>query len=148
MLQSQRYWADLCRAMDRADLIDDPRFATDAVRATNKTACIAELDRIFAAKTLAEWRVILATQEGQWDVVQRAGELPVDRQALANGYVQDVEYGDGRVLTMVSTPVQFDRAPLPIRPAPEHGQHTEEVLMELGMNMDQILEAKVAGIVG
>jgi crotonobetainyl-CoA:carnitine CoA-transferase CaiB-like acyl-CoA transferase len=148
MLQSQRYWAELCRAMGRADLIDDPRFATDAGRATNKTACIAELDRIFAAKTLTEWRAILATQEGQWDVVQRAGDLPVDRQALANGYVQDVEYGDGRVLTMVSTPVQFDRVPFPIRPAPEHGQHTEEVLMELGMNMDQILEAKVAGIVG
>jgi crotonobetainyl-CoA:carnitine CoA-transferase CaiB-like acyl-CoA transferase len=148
MLQSQRYWAGFCRAIGRADLIADLRFATDADRTANKTACIAELDRAFATKTFAEWRAILATQEGQWDVVQRTGDLPVDPQALANGYVQDVEYGDGRVLTMVSAPVQFDRVPSPIRPSPEHGAHTDEVLMELGMDMDEILQAKVAGIVG
>jgi crotonobetainyl-CoA:carnitine CoA-transferase CaiB-like acyl-CoA transferase len=148
MLQSQRYWAEFCRAIGRADLVDDPRFATDADRTANKVACIAELDAVFAAKPLAEWRTALAAQEGQWDVVQRGGDLPFDPQALANGYVQDVEYDDGRVLTMVSTPVQFDRAPVPIRPAPEYGAHTDEVLMELGMDMEQILEAKIAGIVG
>jgi crotonobetainyl-CoA:carnitine CoA-transferase CaiB-like acyl-CoA transferase len=148
MLQSTRYWAEFCRAMGRADLIDDPRFATDAGRTANKTECIAELDRTFAAKTLAECRADLATQSGQWDVVQQAGDLPSDCQTVANSYVQDVDYGDGRVLTMVSSPVQFDRVPSILRPAPEHGQHTDEVLMEHGMDMDQILEAKIAGIVG
>jgi crotonobetainyl-CoA:carnitine CoA-transferase CaiB-like acyl-CoA transferase len=148
MLQSQRYWADFCRAIGRPDLVEDPRFVTDTARTANRTACIAELDQVFATKPLAEWRKRLASQEGQWDAMQQPGDLPADRQALANKYVQDVDYGGGRVLTMVSAPVQFDRSPAALRPAPEHGQHTEEVLMELGIDMDQIIEAKIAGVVG
>ncbi|MGE0388432.1 MAG: CaiB/BaiF CoA transferase family protein [Gammaproteobacteria bacterium] len=148
MLQGQRYWPGFCRAAGCAELIDDPRFDSDATRAANVDACIAALDAVFARRTLEQWRAILATQEGQWDVLQQAGELATDPQALANGYVQDVDYGDGRSLTMVSTPVQFDRRPSPIAPAPEHGAHTEEVLLELGMDMDAILQAKAAGVLG
>ena len=105
------------------------------------------LDEIFRAKDLAEWRAILARQDGQWDVIQEVGELTRDPAAVANNFVQDVDYGDGRVLKMVSTPVQFDRQVLPARPAPELGAHGDEILAELGFSEDQIIELKVAGIV-
>lgn len=147
MLQGQRYWPGFCHAVGRDDLIEDPRFASDEKRAANLMDCIATLDSLFATKTLEEWRAILATQEGQWDVVQQAGELPRDRQALANNFVQDVDYGDGRSLKMVSTPVQFDRAVLATRPAPELGAHNDAVLAELGFTEDEILDMKVAGVV-
>ncbi|HKY93638.1 MAG TPA: CoA transferase [Nevskiaceae bacterium] len=148
MLQGQRFWPGLCRAIGREDLVSDPRFDTDANRAANIRDCVDTLSSVFATRTLAEWKAVLATQEGQWDVVQRAGELVEDPQAVANGYTQEVDYGDGRRIRMVSAPIQFDRAPGMLRPAPAHGAHTDEVLMALGMDMDQIIEAKAAGIVG
>jgi crotonobetainyl-CoA:carnitine CoA-transferase CaiB-like acyl-CoA transferase len=147
MLSAQRYWGNFCRAVGRQDLADDPRFDTDAGRAKNAAVCIAELEAIFAARPLSEWMTILATQEGQWDVVQHPGELQYDRQVIANNYMQDVHYDDGRMLKMVSTPIQFDREAFPPRPAPDVGAHSEEVLAELGFNDDQIIDLKVAGIV-
>jgi crotonobetainyl-CoA:carnitine CoA-transferase CaiB-like acyl-CoA transferase len=147
MLQGQRYWPGFCRAIGRPDLIEDARFSTDAARSANLGVCIAELDKVFATRTLKEWETALDTQAGQWDVVQKAGELALDEQALANTYVQDVEYADGRKLTMVSAPVQFNRQALPARPAPELGADGDAVLGELGYNEDQIIELKVAGIV-
>ncbi|MET0147089.1 MAG: CoA transferase [Ilumatobacteraceae bacterium] len=146
MLQGQRYWPGFCEAVGRPDLITDPDYADDASRGTNIDACIATLDEIFATRPLDEWVDVLASQPGQWDIVQKAGELPDDRQAIANGYTQDVDYGDGRSLTMVSTPVQFDKAPSPIGPAPELGADTDEVMAELGLDEDEILDLKVRGI--
>jgi crotonobetainyl-CoA:carnitine CoA-transferase CaiB-like acyl-CoA transferase len=146
MLQGQRYWPGFCAAIGRPDLIGDPRFADDESRARNIEDCIAELDAVFCTRPLADWKQVLATQEGQWDVVQKAGELPHDRQAIANGYMQPVDYGDGRVLRMVSSPVQFDGAPSPIGPAPSHGAHSDEVMAELGLDEDQIIDLKIRGV--
>ena len=67
--------------------------------------------------------------------------------AVANGFVQDVDYGDGRKLKMVATPVQFDREPLRARPAPELGAHNDEVLAEIGLSEDEIIDLKVAGVI-
>jgi crotonobetainyl-CoA:carnitine CoA-transferase CaiB-like acyl-CoA transferase len=147
MLQGQRYWPGFCEAIGRPELIDDPRFSTDEARAANLHECIAAIDETFATKTLEEWKKILLTQPGQWDVVQQAGELSSDPQALANHYVQEVDYGDGRALTMVSTPVQFDRQVLVAGPAPDLGAHNDEVLAELGLDEAQILDLKIAGVV-
>lgn len=147
MLQGQRYWPDFCRAVGRPDLVDDPRFHTDALRTANLAECVDCLSEVFASRTLEEWRTVLAIQSGQWDVVQRAGEVPRDAQALANGYVQDVDYGGGRSLTMVSTPARFDNHALPARPAPELGADNDAILAALGLDEEEIIGLKVAGIV-
>ena len=111
MLQPDVYWADFCMAIGRKDLIDDERFATGPVRAEHGAECVAELDKTFATKSLAEWKPLLATQPGQWDVVNRVSDMPVDPQALANRFVQTVDYGEGRELPLIANPVQFDREP-------------------------------------
>jgi crotonobetainyl-CoA:carnitine CoA-transferase CaiB-like acyl-CoA transferase len=147
MLQGQRYWPGLCQITGRPDLIKDPRFETEGARTRNVAACIAQLDEIFRSRPLAEWRELLARQEGQWDVVQHVGELKDDRQVKANGFMQPVDYGDGRTLAMVSVPMQFDGAPLGARPAPELGADTEAILQELGYDWDRIGQLKDAGIV-
>jgi len=148
MLQPDRYWPPLCEAMGRPDLIDHPEFGTAEQRAARLPEVLAELDAIFASKTLAEWKEILARQPGQWDVLKKMGELRTDPQALANGYIQTVDYGDGRQLEMIAAPVQFGREPAELRPAPELGADTEAVLGELGMTEQQILDAKIEGAVG
>ncbi|HTK63472.1 MAG TPA: CoA transferase [Pseudonocardia sp.] len=147
MLQADRYWARLCEVIGHPELAGDSRFATIHSRAEHHRACIEALDAIFAARTLAEWEQILGEQEGQWSVVQKVGDLNGDEQAQANGYLQTVDYGDGRTIDLVASPVQFDERPPAMRPAPAHAVHTDEVLAELGYSGDRIIELKIEGAI-
>jgi len=79
--------------IDRAELLRDPRLATSADRLVNAAACIAELDRIFAACDLADWKDALPAMTVPWTVVQTAAEAVVDPQVGANGLVSDIEGG-------------------------------------------------------
>lgn len=147
MLQSQRYWAPFCIAAGRPDLAEDPRFAEAAARKDNMAACVAELEALFQGKSLAQWREILARQEGQWDVVQHVGELKDDRQVIANDYLQAVTFDDGESRRLVSVPMQFDGEAAPIRPAPEIGADSDSILHDLGYDEEAIIGLKVAGVV-
>ena len=79
--------------------------------------------------------------------MQSVRELPDDPQASANGYLPEVDAGDGKVFTLVANPVQFDEQPDTLRPAPDLGQHTEEVLLELGLTWDELAACKEAGAI-
>jgi crotonobetainyl-CoA:carnitine CoA-transferase CaiB-like acyl-CoA transferase len=147
MLQSDRNWPDLCRHLGREDLIEDPRFANAAARAANKAECVRTLDAIFSEHDLETWKKRLATTDGVWAPVQYPGELYDDPQALANGYLADVELANGSTCQLVAAPVQFDEQVPAIGAAPEHGQHTEEVLLGLGLEWDDILRAKESGAI-
>jgi crotonobetainyl-CoA:carnitine CoA-transferase CaiB-like acyl-CoA transferase len=146
-LQPDRYWPDFCTRLGRKDLIADPRFADAKARFENREACIAELDRAFAARTLAEWREAFEGMEGTWAPMQTPRELHEDRQAVANGYLQEVDGGARPRFTLVRSPVQFDGARAELRRGPEMGEHTDEVLLELGLTMDQLLEHKSSGTI-
>ena len=106
-----------------------------------------DLDAVFARHTLAEWREKLATVEGVWAPMQTARELPDDPQVRANGYLAEVDAGDGKVFTLVANPVQFDERSPRLRPAPDLGQHTEEVLLELGLTWEELARYKEAGTI-
>jgi crotonobetainyl-CoA:carnitine CoA-transferase CaiB-like acyl-CoA transferase len=148
MLQADKHWPDFCRHIDRPDLIDDPRFASGALRFQNREACIAILDEIFATRTLDAWRQRFATLEGPWAPMQTAEELHADAQSVANGYLPEVDGGDKGRFKLVSSPVQFDEATPEIRgPSPEMGQHTEEVLLELGVGWDDLVRFKERGAI-
>src|SRR5262249_42695243 len=94
-LQADRWWPDLCRRVGRSDLVDDPRFATAAHRDKNVEECTRVLDEIFVTRTLDEWRDTLADAEGVWAPVLSPTEVAQDEQAVANGYLPDVELADG-----------------------------------------------------
>jgi crotonobetainyl-CoA:carnitine CoA-transferase CaiB-like acyl-CoA transferase len=144
MLQSDRNWPDLCRHLGREDLIEDPRFATSAARAENCEDCVSALDEIFAARDLEEWKQVLATTDGVWAPVQHPAELYDDPQVIANGYLPQVKLGDGSECQLVANPVQFEEQPYELSAAPECGQNTEEVLLELGLDWDEISAYKQA----
>jgi crotonobetainyl-CoA:carnitine CoA-transferase CaiB-like acyl-CoA transferase len=147
MLQPDVYWEPFCRAIGRDDLVTDPRFSERAVRTANGREAVEELTATFAAKPLEEWKPILAAQRGQWDVVKKVSEVLVDPQAVANGFVQHVDYGEGRELPLVANPVQFDRTPPDLGPAPGFASDTDELLLSLGWDWDRIIEAKASGAV-
>ena len=68
-----------------------------------------------------------------------------DPQVGANGYLARVERDDGKAYDLVANPVQMDETADQLAAAPEHGQHTEEILLELGLGWDEIVAAKDAG---
>jgi len=146
-LESDRYWADFCRVLGRDDLVDDPRFVDLAARRENGAACIATLDAEFAKRTLAEWKAVLAAIDAPWAPVQAVEELVDDPQVVANGYLGEVHLEGGPSYRLPAVPVQFDERPPPVRRAPEHGEHTEAVLLELGYDWDRISQLKDAGVI-
>jgi crotonobetainyl-CoA:carnitine CoA-transferase CaiB-like acyl-CoA transferase len=146
-LQPDRYWADFCRVIERPDLAEDARFADMNTRRENGAACVAELDGEFAKRTLAEWRTILARIDAPWAPVQSVSELIDDPQVEANGYVGNVVIDDEPAYRLPAVPVQFDGLGPPLRRAPEHGEDTESLLVELGYGWDEIGDMKEAGVV-
>jgi crotonobetainyl-CoA:carnitine CoA-transferase CaiB-like acyl-CoA transferase len=147
MLQADRFWPELCEKLGRPDLVVDERFASSTARAENLAACMAELEAAFASATLAEWRERLADAQGVWAAVQTPTEVLEDPQVQANGYVADVDYGESGSHKLVVGPAQFEGQPPTLTPAPDLGQHTEEILQEIGRDWDQIMELKIAGVV-
>ncbi|MBI3782148.1 MAG: CoA transferase [Deltaproteobacteria bacterium] len=133
MLQPDRYWADFVRVLGRPELADDERFANIRVRAANAAAAIEILDEVFATKPRDEWlKVLRAGGDFIFTIVNSVDELPGDPQVQANQYITDFEhpqFGKGPVVGM---PLRLSQTPGSIRrPAPEFGQHTEEILTEL-----------------
>jgi crotonobetainyl-CoA:carnitine CoA-transferase CaiB-like acyl-CoA transferase len=146
-LQADRYWPDLCRRIGRPDLATDARFANMAGRAKHAAACIAELDAVFAMRTLEEWRRAFEDMEGPWAVMQTPRELHDDPQAVANEYLKEVDGGSRGRFALVANPVQFGGVQSPLRRGPEMGEHTDEVLRELGLTQDELMSHKVEGVI-
>ncbi len=147
MLESDRFWAPLVELVGRPELAGDPRFVDAAARTANSSECIAELDAIFLTRTAAQWREILSRQRGVWAVVQSPRETAADPQVSANNYVGSLDLGDDGALSVAMPPVQFnDHRPQP-RPAPELGADTDQILLDLGYDWDQLVDLKVDGAI-
>ena len=148
-LQSDRYWDELCALIDRKDLAADQRFAGMALRAQNAVACVEQLAATFKQKTLAEWQEALATFTGVWSPVMTPAEIHEHVQVNENGFLPEVTANDGSTFRIPIAPAQFGQAPaVPRGPAPELGQHTEEILLELGKDWDVIGELRASGALG
>ena len=143
-----RFWPEFVTKIGHPELVDDERFADAAARAENRRECVEMLDTIFATRTFDEWRALLMDVEGVWAPVETPGELLEDPQVLANGYVREVVAQSGTTFRMVPSPLQFDGTPPDLTRAPDHGEHTDEVLGELlGLDTEQLLDLKLKGAI-
>jgi crotonobetainyl-CoA:carnitine CoA-transferase CaiB-like acyl-CoA transferase len=84
---------------------------------------------------------------GPWAPMQRPAEIHDDPQTVANGYLRKVDGGQKGSFDLVSSPVQFDERPPDLGPSPELGQHTEEVLLDLGLDWEEIAAHKKSGAI-
>jgi crotonobetainyl-CoA:carnitine CoA-transferase CaiB-like acyl-CoA transferase len=132
MAQADRWWKDFVRVLGRPELADDERYATMMGRGMNAGEIIAVFDEVFATRTSKEWADALdAGGDFIFTLVNSVNDLPADPQVRANGLIADVVHPTGGPTEMLNLPLGLSRTPSRIAgPAPEHGQHTEQILVE------------------
>ena len=149
MIQSDRYWPDFCRALSKPDWQGDPRFKDSVARAQNCAALTGEIDRAIALRTCDDWAPMFDRHNLIWAPVRTDAEVLVDPQAEAIGAFAAVDHPNIPGCRVVNSPVEFGGVdPVPHRAAPELGQHTEEVALEMGLTWDQIATLKASGTLG
>ncbi|RLC96347.1 MAG: CoA transferase [Chloroflexi bacterium] len=148
-MQYDRFWDNVKETLGLPEKEVEEFFATPQMRRENKEKFIKCLDTVFASKTRDEWVKILKEKaQFAYDIVNTVEEAAVDHQVLANRYVTDFHHP---VLGDVKVPgVPFSLSKMevgPRRKAPELGEHTEEVLLELGYSWDDISQMRDEGAI-
>ncbi len=146
-LQPDRYWADLCTLLDRADLLSDERFDSMHDRGLNSAALVTELEAAFASRPLAHWREPLNAARVPWGPYQRIDELMNDPAVIANGYIGTATRADGSTFPLPAGAVQFDEQPAALHASPDLGENTDDVLQSLGYSWDDVVALKMKGVV-
>lgn len=147
MLQSDLSWPDFCRAIERPELENDPRFNNMETRAEYCEELIRILDKVFASKEMEEWERRFRENNCIYGRVASPIEVTTDPQALANSFFAELHPPAGE-MKLVTTPVKFCQNPASVRAlAPEVGQHTEEILLDLGYSWEDITQLKKKGVV-
>src|SRR5262245_24938726 len=137
-LQADRHWPNVVRAIDRPELLDDKRFATIFDRMGDAKELIGLLDEAFATQRRSFWAEAFDREGVWWAPVQSVDELADDPQADGGRLFVDMPTTAGEA-RMVATPLDYsDTRWAPGGMAPELGQHTEEILLELGRSWNEI----------
>ena len=147
MTRADRYWPDFCRVIERPELENDPRFNGMAMRRANCAELIGILDEAFATRPIDEWDRLCRQHHLLYSRVKTPAEVIVDPQALANDFFVDVPHPAGKI-KIIASPVKFPQNPASVRaPAPELGQHNEEILFDLGYSRGDIAQLKEQRII-
>lgn len=137
----------LCAALDLPELADDPRFATNASRVANRPAMLAALEGRTRAITSAEALALLDAAKVPAGPIRDMGEVLNSPQALHAGLVQTITHPTTGDVRVVDTPLRLAETPATLRlPPPTLGQHTAEVLAELGYNATTIAAWRERGV--
>ena len=142
-------WPDVARAIGREDLLEDERFASLRDRRRNGVALIALMDEAFAQKTIDEWKPILDEAGLIWSPVQTFEQAFEDKQMHEAGVYVDMPKADGTSYKNIASPIRFgDESTDPKGPLPEIGQHTMDVLDQVGIDEETREKYLAAGVIG
>jgi crotonobetainyl-CoA:carnitine CoA-transferase CaiB-like acyl-CoA transferase len=136
---NQANWRKLCEAIGRPDLLTDPRFGTNGDRTTNQRELAAVLESVFATKSVAHWMAVLEEAGVPAGPVYDVSHVYGDPQVIARQMAVEVDHPAAGKTRVIGVPVKLSGTPGQIRrPAPTLGQHTDEILAEIGLSPDAI----------
>ncbi len=151
VLATDIVWPDFCKAVGIENLEKDPKFASTPARAKNCRELIDILDRVFTERPRDEWvKIVGEYHRIMFSPINEGLDVADDPQILDNNYVVEYEQPSLGKIKSVGCPIKFHETPAGVQiPAPEFGQHTEEVLIDLGgYTWDDITQLKEEKVIG
>jgi len=143
----QRAWPQFAAILGHPEWVSDPRFASRELRAENNKAFAAALDEAFLQRDARTWRDLLSEAGMAVALVARSQDINEDQQMVDAGVLTPMPEGPGARYT-ISSPFAVTRAPkVAVRRAPEIGEHTEDVLEELGYDAQRIQALRSSGVI-
>jgi crotonobetainyl-CoA:carnitine CoA-transferase CaiB-like acyl-CoA transferase len=148
MIREDKDWERFADCIGRSDLKADERFANQPHRRENAAALIEVLDGVFASKDYEEWHRVLSAAGITFGPISQTVDIPDDAQLNANGVLVEIDAPEGGGPRTVDSPIWIEgyekAAP---KPAPEIGEHTEEVLTALGYDAAMIASLRACGAI-
>jgi crotonobetainyl-CoA:carnitine CoA-transferase CaiB-like acyl-CoA transferase len=146
---NQKLWTALCGVLQRADLLEDPRFATNTDRLRHRDALVAELEPTLATRTADAWIEALLAAGVPAAPILSYDEALVSEQAQARNMVMEMEHPVEGTIRQLGFPVKLHGTPQQLRrPPPLLGQHTEEIMREAGCDAAAIERLRAGGAFG
>jgi crotonobetainyl-CoA:carnitine CoA-transferase CaiB-like acyl-CoA transferase len=140
--------ASVAKAIDRPDLLTDPRFSDPAKLIEHMSALADILDDVFGSKPMAHWREVFDGVHVTFGAVRGPEEVVNDPQLRANDIVVPLEGAGGKLTSTISSPINVHGvAKVPAKRAPALGEHNEAVLTELGFSTSEIDALRESGAV-
>lgn len=137
--RDEKFWRNLCDAIDRPDLKEDPRTKDNVTRVKNREHVVSILEEAFLSKTKAQWVEILDEYDIPSAPVNTLEEVFADPQVKAREMVQSYDHPVLGEIRYPPSPVRFSDWRMPSEPAPMLGQHTAELLVErLGYEASEV----------
>jgi CoA:oxalate CoA-transferase len=144
----QKFWPRLATAMERSDLIDDPRFARGFPRYTNRAVLESFLEGAFIAKPSEYWLTRLREADVPSSLVKDYAEMALEPQVAANNYIVEQDHPRFGRQRVVGLHIQFSQTPGDVgTPAPLLGEHTVEVLTHAGYDAPTIASLEQSGTI-
>ncbi len=145
---NDKLFEGFCRAITRPDLLDDPRFARAAARLENRAALIPEIEKTTVGETRAHWLERLDAEGVPAGPINTYPEALSDPHTLSRRMVVDLVHPGAGPIKALGVPVKLSDTPGAVdRPAPLLGQHTAEILTELGYTEAEQRALKERGII-
>jgi crotonobetainyl-CoA:carnitine CoA-transferase CaiB-like acyl-CoA transferase len=146
---NDKLWEDLCVAIGKPEMSIDPRFKTNPDRMKNKQVLVANLAEIFSKKPAHYWIELSQKAGVPAALISQVSQVLSDQHTLARDMVVEIDNPrTGKKLKQLGTPVKFSAAKTSLRlPPPAQGQHTIEILRDLGYNKSQIQNLIVNNVV-
>ncbi len=144
----EKYWGKFCNITGQKALLEDPRFLDNAGRQDNCEALVHIFDEVFVTKTCAEWLELFQDNGLMFSPVQRNIDVFDDPQALINDYLVDYDHPVMGKLKIPGYPIHFSgNSPGVYNPAPDIGEHTDQVMRQMNYSEEEIEALKKEGII-